>query len=395
MYVVDRSIVASVGKCCKFIVALSLFVLGTGTFSVGQGTWRGARLYAAPSSPKRHSQESLSGESSTEITLSQEEWVDISMPVRRLANDAKALAVPATVGGQSTYLHLDTGSSGLRILAEAVDPNRVARTGKLIRSTFADGTVFEGEIAIASVSIGPIATVEPIAIHVVDRVQCPQSNPSCFDTYTQAGMMGVLGLSMGARSGGGSLEVYSPISRLPGGFSSGYIVRTRGFYSVDGRLTIGLTADNLAGFYRVNIPQRSEPPTTFDDGSPIWRDSWVSLDYSLAGDDIPPFLQRLSGNSLLDAGSAHIVLAVDRDPSYSVRLWPGAILTGRHDDTFSWQLQAGNTPSLSQIFVRGMPRSPEHILGLPFFFNYEVAFNRRDGAIGFKPIGTTPSPATP
>ena len=339
----------------------------------------GLATAAEPQAPEGHSSEANSGE---------QESIEIPIPVRRLENNAKALAVPVMVAGQASYLHLDTGSSGLRVLAEAVDASQVRRTGERIHSRFADGTVFEGEIAIAPVSIGPIATVEPIAIHLVDTIQCPQSNPSCFDTYTQAGMMGVLGLSMGARSGGGSLEVYSPISRLPDNFSSGFIVRTRGFYSVEGRLIVGLTEDNLAGFYQMNVPQRSETPQTFADGSPIWRDSSLSLDYRLEGDGIPPFIQQLSGNSLFDAGSAHIVLAVDRDPYYSVRLWPGAVLTGRHDENFSWQLPAGNTPSLSQIFVRGMPRSPEHILGLPFFFNYEVAFNRADGAIGFKPIGT-------
>ncbi|MEM8717051.1 MAG: hypothetical protein AAGE92_14970 [Cyanobacteria bacterium P01_G01_bin.4] len=320
--------------------------------------------------------------------------VEIPIAIRRLENNTKALAVPVTVAGQSLELHLDTGSTGVRVLAEAIDPEMVVRTGERTQATFFDGTVFEGEIAIASISIGPITTTEPIAIHLVDSVRCPAENPDCFDAYQQAGMSGVLGLSMGARTGGSSFEIYSPISRLPENFQSGYIVGTRGFYAVDGSLTLGLTPDSLAGFWQASLPLRQMEPTIFPDGSSIWQDDALTVNHSLQGDGIPPEFQDLAGRTLFDSGTAHTVLGVDREPSFSARLWPGAVLTSQLEDGLSWQLQAGNTLSLSQVFVRGVERSPQHILGLPFFFNYEVAFNRRDGAIGFKPIGTTPSSAT-
>ncbi|MGK7911749.1 MAG: hypothetical protein AB4050_09770 [Synechococcus sp.] len=334
-------------------------------------------------------------ERSNEQSQASLQQVEIPIAIRRLENNTKALAVPVTVGGQSLDLHLDTGSTGVRVLADEISPEFVQRTGERTQATFFDGTVFEGEIAIAPISIGPIPTTEPIAIHLVDTVRCPEENPECFAPYQQAGMSGVLGLSMGARTGGSALEIYSPISRLPDNFQSGYIVRTRGFYSVDGRLTLGLVPESLVGFQTMSLPPRHTEPTTFPDGSIVWQDDALSLNHSLKGDGIPPEFQDLTGRTLFDSGAAHVVLGVDRESSFAARLWPGAVLTSRLEDRLSWQLQAGNTPSLSQVFVRGVERSPQHILGLPFFFNYEVAFNRRDGAIGFKPIGTTPPSAIP
>ena len=320
---------------------------------------------------------------------------EIPIAIRRLENNTKALAVPVTVGGQALELHLDTGSTGVRVLADAIAPELVRRTGERTQATFFDGTVFEGEVAIAAISIGPVATTTPIAIHLVDTVRCPTENPGCFDNYQQAGMSGVLGLSMGARTGGSSLDIYSPISRLPGNLQSGYIIRTRGFYAVDGSLILGLTPESLVGFQHMSVPPRQTEPTTFLDDSIAWQDDALVVDHSLNGDGIPPEFQDLSGRTLFDSGSAHIVLGVNREPSFAARLWPGAVMTSQLDNALSWQLQAGNTPSLSQVFVQGGERSPQHILGLPFFFNYEVAFNRRDGAIGFKPIDSTPSSTTP
>ena len=142
----------------------------------------------------------------------------------------------------------------------------------------------------------------------------------------------------------------------------------------------------MAGFTVAAVPQRTLPPAKFPDGSTIWQDEALSLDHSLEGRDLPEALQQISGKTLFDSGSAHIVLAVERDPTYSVRLWPGAVLRSQLQDGFDWQLRSGNTPSLSQIFVRGMPRSPVQVLGLPFFFNFEMAFNLTDGEIGFKQI---------
>ena len=113
------------------------------------------------------------------------ESIDIDIPLRRLDNNAKALAVPVTVGEQSVHLHLDTGSTGLRILAESVDPAQVIRTGERVSGRFGDGTIFEGEVAIAAVRIGPVATTEPIAIHLVDTVKCPQFNPDCYEFYVR------------------------------------------------------------------------------------------------------------------------------------------------------------------------------------------------------------------
>ena len=333
----------------------------------------------------------LSGLTTEEIASAEArtglQTVDIPLDIRRLSTDVKALAVPVTVGRQSAHLHLDTGSSGLRILAQAVDPDGVIRTGQRLRGRFGDGTVFEGEIAIAPVSIGPIDTTEPIAIHLVDAIRCPQENPECFETYLQAGMSGILGVSMNARTGAGEgMEVYSPISRLPGNFDSGYIVRTGGFYSVDGILTVGLTPDNLANFQQMQVPQRAEPPSTFPDGSPIWDDDSLRFQYSLEGRGLPRSMKQIAGGTLIDSGSAHIVLAVSENPYYSVRLLPGTVLTVRTPAGLDWKVRSSNTRSLSQIFVRGMPRSPEQILGLPFFFNFEVAFNLADGTIGLKEI---------
>ena len=144
------------------------------------------------------------------------ESIDIDIPVRRLQNNAKALAVPVTVGEQSAHLHLDTGSTGLRILAESVDPAQVIRTGELVSGQFGDGTIFEGEVAIAAVRIGPLATTKPIAIHLVDAVKCPQFNPDCYNSYVRAWNSWSVGTIYECKNGGKFLKSLQPNIAIAG-----------------------------------------------------------------------------------------------------------------------------------------------------------------------------------
>src|SRR5580704_10608425 len=64
--------------------------------------------------------------------------------------------IPVQVGSGSAtaQLILDTGSSGLRILASAIGSDSYHRTGTMLSNTFDNGMVFDGEEATAIVTVG-------------------------------------------------------------------------------------------------------------------------------------------------------------------------------------------------------------------------------------------------
>ena len=305
----------------------------------------------------------------------------IPMAVRTLGNSRfKLLGLTVGVAGGEAEVLLDTGSAGLRILSSAAGRFGLERTGIPSTVTFADGTRFIGVLARVPFSLGGIQSREPVTVQLIDQVTCVESLvATCSDNLFGPGrpFAGILGTSLDERSP--DRELFSPLTRLPGNFRSGYIVQTGGFNSVQGLFTVGLTDANTAGFNFRQLPQVG----SFLDGTPIWRDEALQVAYSISNTSI----QNTLSPTLFDSGASDIFLnarLLGAAPFSTATLPPGAEWRAVLEGAFDYRIRVGFpvTPSRDRIFVNG--NQGVQLLGMPLFFNADVAFDIERGRIGFR-----------
>lgn len=305
----------------------------------------------------------------------------IPMPVRTLGNSRfKLLGLNVGVAGRSAELLLDTGSAGLRIVSSAAGTFGLERTTTPSTVTFGDGTQFIGVLARAPFSLGGVQSREPVTVQLIDQVTCVDALVSgCSETLFGEGrpFAGILGTALDERSA--DREVFSPLTRLPGNFRSGYILQTGGFDSTQGIFTVGLTDANVAGFNFRQFPQVG----TFPDGTPIWRDEALQAAYTISNTSI----QNALSPTNFDSGSSDIFLNVrllGAAPFSTSTLPAGAEWRAVLEGAFDYRIRVGFpvTPSRDRIFVNGLLN--KQLLGMPLFFNADIAFDIERGRVGFR-----------
>lgn len=189
---------------------------------------------------------------------------------------ANFIAVSAG-GGPVGGVLLDTGSTGLRIRAEALGP-QVQLTDTPLTYSFTSGNVLTGVLGYMLVSFPgarpEVATAAPIAVHVVKSITCKPEVPRCPGWAPQ--QMGVMGVAYSA------FPVFNPLAQLPGNLSSGFIVVADDMAdpTVQAHLVVGLTAQNSAGFKRIGFPpaQGAQPA-----GLKAWNTKSVPTCFSVDG----------------------------------------------------------------------------------------------------------------
>lgn len=138
--------------------------------------------------------------------------VEVPISQRRLSDGNIRYWVPVRIGGGAPIeAMLDTGSFGLRVMADAVEPSRYQATDIVRKYRFGSGIVLEGVLAKAVVQIGEASTGEPVVIQVVQSVGCTAMRPNCAaarlspadyriggDGLPREGFQAILGLSMRA-----------------------------------------------------------------------------------------------------------------------------------------------------------------------------------------------------
>ncbi len=300
------------------------------------------------------------------------------------AANLRLLGLPVNVGGRDTELLVDTGSAGIRILASAVGTSGLVRTNEPVDISFADQTRFQGVLATAPFSIGGVTTEEPVGIQVVDEVICTSSSCSASaDIFDGSGpFFGIIGISVSARTN--TPEIFSPLTRLPGNFDSGYILRTAGgFETSQGFFTVGLTPSNTAGFLFRDLDQIG----FFPDGTPTWSDTLSDVLYSL---DTTGFsVQNVESLTVFDTGTSDLRIdpvalggQVLQFPSN--RFPAGTVLQIDPRAGFLYTVNVGSNPEagLDRIIVTNF--TGQQVLGKPFFFALDTLFDIDQGRIGFR-----------
>jgi hypothetical protein len=305
--------------------------------------------------------------------------------VTRNSGGGKGLAVNLVVGTTKPKAFLlDTGSAGVHVMADEVDPASIKRTGTAIKEIYVDGTELVGEEAMALVRFGDASrppTKVPIAIHVIDKIDCVSGKPSCpaasvgnefFRVHGQVGIVGV-----GMSNAIAAPSVFNPIAQMPGNFSTGFIVTAKPFGGTSGTLTLGLTTVNTAGFATTSLTEQS---SKLPNGASAWEDAKVNVCYELDG------TSSGCGPSIFDTGATatfwqHTIPL----SSMSVgALAPGHSWRATIAGVLDWSFTVGSPSKPGLDMVIPSPGSFNTNLGIGVFFAFDVAFDLKKGTIGVR-----------
>jgi len=118
---------------------------------------------------------------------------EISINKVIVANGAAFYTVPVSIGGSAPIeAILDTGSSGLYVLATALKTTKVSEFGKFHRG-YNSGEIFEGDRALADVSFGGSKVPHSLEIGKVNDVKCSPVKPNCFAAHLTRDNYGIGG----------------------------------------------------------------------------------------------------------------------------------------------------------------------------------------------------------
>jgi hypothetical protein len=282
-------------------------------------------------------------------------------------------------GGPPIRAMLDTGSSGLRVLANVGAPPGAAPTNETVRYGYTSGAEFSGPILTAPVTIGRLTTPPNFRLHLIETAACNASKPECPVSHTppeayriggrgKEGFTAILGTNMGRANVGNPLsavadvwiiELPRPRSREPG------------------RLILNPAPDEQAGFERLRL----DPVFEQADGN--FHDAVAGCVVSLDDD------RSICGPTLLDSGAP--VIEVSLGAGKSGGPWgPGvqaaiAFPTPSGAPLAARFVTGRDQPSKLLIHEgQGQPRDRISAGSLPFYA-FSVLYDPKDRILGLKP----------
>ncbi|MEW6125129.1 MAG: hypothetical protein AB1698_21195 [Pseudomonadota bacterium] len=284
-------------------------------------------------------------------------------------------------GGPPAAVLLDTGSTGLRIRAEAVGPE-VVLTDIPLTYSYSSGNVLTGVLGRAIVAFPGsdprVATPKPIAVHVVQSVTCKPEVPRC--PGWMPGEMGVMGVAYHP------LPVFNPLAQLGGNLGSGFIVAANDLTDPKLRphLLVGLTPQNSQGFARVNF-ERADAPQP--DGFKAWNTKSVPTCFSVDGGKPGCF------GTVFDTGAGTGSFEVPGLSREQIRtpVPRGAKVTTQVKDALTLTIEAGGRPWMDRYRYEPPHGGPKgYNSGAMVFRHVRVLFDAEQGQIGF---AQPPAPA--
>lgn len=297
----------------------------------------------------------------------------VTLPLAQDSGASIANIITVTVGGGNPApLAFDTGSSGLRVQEAMIGPN-VRKTDRRITGQYPDGTVVEGYLAYAVIGFpggsGPATTQQEVPIEVITKVSCGAFSASC--SGIPVGTVGYFGADYRGQD-----ELPNPFQALPGNLSSGYVIDVTD--STNPFVAVGLTRGNAGEFDFQSIPPGGQSTAG---GYRTWATGGLEACYRL--DTMGPACQPV----LFSSGAMGIAFALPGyDPQYFTdpagNVAPGNTVQMQIGSIISLDLEANGDLRDQDLVV--VPRAPTSVAGQPFFQHYAIAFDAREGRIGFQ-----------
>jgi hypothetical protein len=292
--------------------------------------------------------------------------------------------VEVIIGGQTLKVLLDTGSTGLRVLASRVPPDAVQHTGPASPYGYGTGIIISGDLARANIQLGPYQSVGPIPIELVTGTTCAPQQPNCPAAGGQKPVMfggrldGIMGVSPLLAAG-----IINPLWQLPDGFGHAFAIH----YDPAGQSSV-LVGVPAAGYTLVHLNPTdpdglSTPPNrslNASEASPGW-DPRISVCFTLS--TLPG--GKACGPTSFDTGASGLLLI--QTPGGS----PGAVPTGTPIGltvpggglSYTYTTGPNSTGTIvAAVTSRSIIGS---VVGLPLFATADVRYDLADGTIGFRP----------
>jgi hypothetical protein len=320
--------------------------------------------------------------------------IAVALGASAQAEARRPVAIPVTIeGGQGTAigahpmvrvrvgrskpvpLLIDTGSTGLRIFAPAVDTSPgagVTVTSQPNTITYAGGHRYTGVVAKAVIKIGRQATATEVPFSLVRRASCAPAKPACpaaggIADLIAHGDYGVLGV--GTSAGG---AVINPLLEMPGRLGRTWSVHLNG---QAGTLLLGPSAPKPRRV-AAKLQLRSQGSVG---PHKLWADARAPVCLAVG-------FARACVPGLFDSGTFQ--LQVWGDPLDTVATRPGTtqVLPGTPVAASVngaaapfWSFKAGTTKSKDTVTVH--QGQPFVNFGVQAFYTFRITYDVRDGTL--------------
>jgi hypothetical protein len=294
----------------------------------------------------------------------------LEVPIREvvLSDGVRRYAVTLTVDGVPIEAQLDTGSTGLRILAPALTGKAASAPGMPVRYAYGSGVELQGRKVSAQIGF-PSGVVGEVPFQRVEAVACVQRKPDCPATRVPAaayriGGDGLPGQGFMAIIGTGLHDdaVPNPLTAL--GVQRWIVELPRGPRQT-GRLILNPSPEDTARFRSVR----------FIDGT-------NQVPACLIRRDAPA---RFCGPAMIDTGASGLRIQGAQADALWPNGTPAVISLGEDRDAAAFPVTIGLREQASGMFAapyRGGSRTITLNLGLAPFFHWRVLFDAQARTLG-------------
>jgi hypothetical protein len=317
----------------------------------------------------------------------------LKVPITITAEDngEMSFVVPVRVGSVDLNVLLDTGSSGLRIVAGAVPEGDFERvTTTQVVYSYHSGVIIQGVVAYASVSIGSLGTPAPIPVMIVQQASCTAAKPDCPARGLPPGDFSAFGpysaiLGIGMRSTAVDEQVGSPIAQLEG--KPSFIVKAPSYGGTAGTLELAPAASETMSFETLALPLLTDG-AQLANGTPAYDDRYglpACLDDKKSGVGycVPAELDTDNAPTYIEWPAHGSAPTSELPPGDEVEVTIGP--SNAPLEHYAFTVGSNPTPGIDEVLVESASGEGFMNLGTVVFFHYDVYFDPGKGVVGFGP----------
>lgn len=302
----------------------------------------------------------------------------IELPVREvdLSDGTRRYAVQLTIGGVAMDAGLDTGSTGLRVLAPRL--TAPLHGGAASQYSYSSGLIIEGRVTKIAVQFGLAAGSVPVQL--IEKLGCTSIHPECpgktlgvadygiqGDGLKNEGFPAILGINMADNS------VTNPLMAL--GVVRWIVELPQPGKDGTGRLILDPTNEEVANFTRLPLIPAL-----------LTRNSGVH-------DAIPGCVVRTDtdakfcGPVMFDSGAPGLRISLPEFNSPWPAGTPGQLVVGGNGQNVALAFTTGRREQASGMFQEriGANAVPHISAGLMPYFGWSVLYEPNAKSIGLKP----------
>ena len=299
----------------------------------------------------------------------------------------------AVAGGDYRPYLLDTGSTGLYVANLRVNPNAYTMTSRTFHQSYSSGIEYQGPVIRTSLSLAPGMTASNVYLGLItsatgNKIPDWTQKLASLQAPYEGQFYGTLGMSLKPGKAYKQGSLYSVIAQLPGKLNSGFIVHTGGSDGTSASLTIGLNSANMQGFQFIKMHPDGARGTTYAYGNGAandvlaWDDKRSKVDYKISG------MKEFKAPTVFDTGDPVTTIYTGDVPRRLVtnhQLNPNLSFDARLTPANHEKFVTGDGPGQRPVAVPGGRSIGTVNSGIGLFFAYDVAYDIKDGLIGFRP----------